>query len=249
MIFVTGDAHGSPIAQLSYTRNPRMKNLTEDDFVIFLGDFGVLWTNKPNANEKYVLNWLDSKPWTSLVIGGNHENWDRLSSLETVEMFGVTLGKISEKVFFIPNGTILNIDGKSLFCMGGGLSIDKDWRLAIMAQHPDNDPIWWEAEIPSKEQMDFATRNLASVDYKVDYILTHAIPMEALKIYEYQYGQSYKLVDPMANFLQFIANQTKRKGWFCGHMHVDQMLGSVRCCYKDAINIESCDNLFEIAQD
>ena len=77
MIFVTGDTHGEhDIHKLNTIGFPEQKGLTRDDYVIICGDFGVVWND--DACDRYWLEWLENKPWTTLWIDGNHENFDLL---------------------------------------------------------------------------------------------------------------------------------------------------------------------------
>ena len=48
-LFVTGDKHGEiEIRDLSLRRFPAGNALTKEDFVVILGDFGLLWSNPPS---------------------------------------------------------------------------------------------------------------------------------------------------------------------------------------------------------
>ena len=54
--------------------------MTKNDVVIICGDFGGIWdTDKNSAFEGHWLKWLDEKPFTTLFIDGNHENFDIIS--------------------------------------------------------------------------------------------------------------------------------------------------------------------------
>ena len=68
--WVTGDIHGDP-RRFSVDSFPEQKEMTRDDFVIILGDFGLVWSN--SKEEKYWLDWLNDKPFTTLFVDGNHE--------------------------------------------------------------------------------------------------------------------------------------------------------------------------------
>ena len=85
MIFITGDLHGDyDIHKLSSKCFTVQRELTRSDYVIICGDFGLLWDN--SDEEKYWLKWLDEKPWTTLWIDGNHENYDMLSAFPITEI-------------------------------------------------------------------------------------------------------------------------------------------------------------------
>lgn len=60
MIWVTGDTHGDWIHRLNMDSFPfpEQKDMTKDDYVIILGDFGI-WSN--NNQQKYNLKWLEEK--------------------------------------------------------------------------------------------------------------------------------------------------------------------------------------------
>ena len=95
-IFVTGDTHGARIGnsitdgfmpRLNTLNFPIQKELTKEDYVIICGDFGGIWdTNrsafKESSAEKWALDWLESKSFTTLVVLGNHENYDRIMGIK-----------------------------------------------------------------------------------------------------------------------------------------------------------------------
>lgn len=45
MIYVTGDIHGNP-RRFNTDNFPEQKEMTKDDYVIILGDFGLVWSNQ-----------------------------------------------------------------------------------------------------------------------------------------------------------------------------------------------------------
>ena len=62
MIYVTGDTHADWLTRLSFRAFPEGRELTKKDFVLVLGDFGI-WDN--SRREKYNLDWLEDRPWTT----------------------------------------------------------------------------------------------------------------------------------------------------------------------------------------
>ena len=42
MIYITGDTHGE-VRRLGMDSFPEQKEMTKDDYVIILGDFGLVW--------------------------------------------------------------------------------------------------------------------------------------------------------------------------------------------------------------
>ena len=90
MIWVTGDIHGDP-SRLSSRSFDEQEFFEKQDeiFLIILGDFGLVWNReKENSHEKWWLNWLEDKPFTTLFIDGNHENYDRLDKYPVSEWNG-----------------------------------------------------------------------------------------------------------------------------------------------------------------
>ncbi len=84
-IFITGDTHGD------FTRFKKdifyeQAELTKEDCVIITGDFGGIWDG--SANERYWLDWLEKKPFTTLFVSGNHENYDLLAEYPVEEWCG-----------------------------------------------------------------------------------------------------------------------------------------------------------------
>ena len=87
MIYITGDCHRE-FGRFSTKNFPEQNEMTKDDFVIICGDFGGIWDKEESKEEKYYLDWLNNKPFTTLFIDGNHENYDRLCSYSVVEWHG-----------------------------------------------------------------------------------------------------------------------------------------------------------------
>lgn len=72
MIYITGDIHGDP-TRFSKEAFPEQDTMTKEDYVIICGDFGLVWDKEESKNERYWLNWLQNKPFTTLFVDGNHE--------------------------------------------------------------------------------------------------------------------------------------------------------------------------------
>ena len=89
MIYITGDIHRE---QDIHKINPREftvgDTLTENDYVIICGDFGCVWDGSTGDN--FWLKWLDSLPWNTLFIDGNHENFDVLNNDPAITGFEIT---------------------------------------------------------------------------------------------------------------------------------------------------------------
>ena len=228
MILIIGDTHGTrdnfDNVALSYP------NLTKDDCVIVTGDFGFIW----GVNEYHIkdddkwLDFLEEKPWTTLFIDGNHENHIRLGEYPIKEWHGGRVHKIRESIFHLMRGEVFEIEGKTFFCFGGAESIDKQYRIPYQS--------WWPQEIPSYEEYNNAISNLEKINYRLNYIVTHAMP----DIYVRElYGSQYVGGDKTAYMLNDFLLQCVYDKWYCGHYHLDvKMRDNFQICYKQIYEIK-----------
>lgn len=131
------DVHGRVLEELSYTKNPEMRELDEGDILVLLGDVGVMW---PGAEKegKYQLNWLNEKPFRTILIRGNHDNepwWESCPPAQKTDNIkvlhgdlrqAVVDGEVFEKIFLVTSTADLEICGKRCLCIGGANSTDAD---------------------------------------------------------------------------------------------------------------------------
>ena len=118
MIYITGDIHASvDIGKLSTKRFPQQKTLSKEDYLIICGDFGLVWDN--SNTDLYWRNWLAGKPFTTLWVDGNHENFDRLYNYPVEEWNGGKVHKIRPSVIHLMRGQIYQIEEKKIFTFGG----------------------------------------------------------------------------------------------------------------------------------
>ena len=78
MIYLTGDTH-SDFARFSTDKFQIQKEMTKNDYVIICGDFGGVWNYLVESTyEKYWLNWLNEKNFTTLFVDGNLEELNHM---------------------------------------------------------------------------------------------------------------------------------------------------------------------------
>ena len=210
MIFVTGDTHGD-FSKFTSRNFPEGKNLTKDDYVIIAGDFGGIWdVNLSSKHEQYQLDWLENKPWTTLFIDGNHENFDRLNAFQVIKRFNGPVGLVRNCIYHLKRGEIYILNNKSFFVFGGSRSEDKESRTEFMS--------WWSQEQPNYHEFAKGFQNLDKYDNKVDYIITHTAPDLMRQKFGLVYGNKpYDLPD----YFDQLFNKVDFKRWFCGHFHFD----------------------------
>lgn len=227
MIYVTGDIHGDP-RRFSSDIFPEGKSLTKEDYVIILGDFGLVWGIEETPQEKYWLNWLNDKPWTTLFIDGNHENYDRLATYPVEEWNGGKVQKIRPSVIHLMRGQIFDLQGYSFFVIGGASSHDiddgileigdpriKDWSKDRFKMFRINHLSWWKEELPSSAELEEGLKNLKEHHYKVDYILSHCTSVGV------QLDMGFYDHDILNEYLEAVMGEVNYRMAYFGHYHKD----------------------------
>ena len=256
MIYLTGDTHGD-FRRFGTRIFPEQKQMTKDDFVIILGDFGGVWSTDPEDRmEKYWLDWLDrEKPFTTLFIDGNHENYDRLYSYPVREWKGGKVHEIRPSVLHLMRGQIFHLCGKTFFTFGGASCHDIEdgifeaddpelkhiHRMAAKGytEYQDlryriNHVSWWEQELPSKEEYKECALNLRKAGFDVDFILTHCLPTSLHLLI----GEGRYEADALTDYLEQIRTLTSYKCWFCGHYHREHNITeSEKILYNQIIRV------------
>ena len=205
--YITGDTHGG-FQRLGMKYFPEQKKMNREDMVIIAGDFGGLWGGTPA--EKYWLDWLEDKPFTTAFLDGNHENFAH--------------------VLHLMRGQVFDIEGYTFFTMGGASSHDiqdgildpeepgfeeRYWRMRrARAMFRVKGVSWWTEELHSDEEYEEARKNLDAHDWAVDYILTHCAPTSITqKIFPDTQA------DRLTDFLEDIKNRARYHYWLFGHLH------------------------------
>ena len=98
MIYITGDCHGE-FRRFNTRIFPEQNGMTKDDYVIICGDFGGVWNKDEESKmETHNLDWLEGKPFTTLFVSGNHENFDRLNKYPVEKWHGGKIQRIRPSV-------------------------------------------------------------------------------------------------------------------------------------------------------
>ena len=231
VIYVTGDCHQN-FERFNNSIFPEQNEMTKDDYVIILGDFGGVWNKDKESNEETMLmDWLDCKTYKTLFIDGNHENFDRLYAYPVEEWHGGKVHMIRPSVIHLMRGQVFDIDGASFFAFGGASSHDIDGGI-LEPDDPDfkkkrkelnkgilpyriNHISWWKEELPSQEEMDEGRRNLLNHENSVDFIITHCCSSSTQALL----GRGFYTTDIETKYLEEIKQTVKYKKWFFGHYH------------------------------
>jgi hypothetical protein len=108
-------------------------------------------------------------------------------------------------------GEIFTIDGLKFFAFGGGVSIDRAYRIEFKS--------WWSQEIPNYSEIENGFVNLEKNNNTVDYVLTHSAPSNiSLEVVESHHCET----DQVTRMLDEFEKVIKYKKWFFGHHHIDK---------------------------
>jgi uncharacterized alkaline shock family protein YloU len=138
-IYVTGDCHGSYI-KFAKRQFRLQEELTREDVVIVCGDFGI-WDD--DQSERFNLDELSRRSFTTLFVDGNHDNFDRLCTEEyfkymrgediagadqgefpLVDMYGGKVQKIRDGVYHLLRRESMGKGVKIQFHEDDTISID-----------------------------------------------------------------------------------------------------------------------------
>lgn len=244
MIWVTGDTHGDWISRLCIDAFPEQKEMTKDDYVIICGDFG-FW--RDTKSQRWCLKWLDEKPFTTLFVDGNHENYDVLDDYPVSEWHGGKIHFIKPSVIHLMRGQIFNIEHKTFFTFGGARSHDirdgileiddpriKPWRKDPDKEYRINHISWWEREMPNEEEMAEGRENLELAGNKVDFIITHCTASSTQALLSHGLYEPNKLT----KYLESIKSGIDYKYWFFGHYHQNKnVTANDICLYEQIVRI------------
>lgn len=251
-IWITGDTHGD-VSRLNSVHFPEQSEMTKDDVVIICGDFGLIWDYKgENKEEKFWLDWLNEKPFTTVFIDGNHECFPRLEALPTKMWCGAPVGVARDSVLHLKRGYVYDIHGIKTFAFGGASSHDtldgivnlngqdanwketaKTWVKEGKRYFRINQVSWWKEEI----EQDMAVyqrglQNLAAVNNEVDLIITHCCSNDTCKLI----GVEDR--DRMTDYLQKIQDTVSYNLWFFGHHHLNRSITDKQICiYKQVLHV------------
>ena len=99
MIYITGDCH-QDFERFNIDVFPEQKEMTKDDCVIICGDFGGVWNrNEESSREAKLMDWLENRPFTTLFVDGNHENFDRLMLIRSKNGTGARFIRYGRPLF------------------------------------------------------------------------------------------------------------------------------------------------------
>ena len=206
MILLLGDIHGD---YKTLERAIDLAHKSDAKAIIQVGDFG-LFSGYGMANESHFRKVLTTSKVPVYFIDGNHDDCDRW--LEYTEVTEVLTGS---NLFYVPRGTVMELDGRTVAFMGGAASIDKAWRLQDGAH-------WTEKENISPQEVLNLYNNANGK--KIDLFITHCPPHSVI---EENFDNRAKLffevgldwTDPNQLAIEVMWHKLGTPMIYSGHMH------------------------------
>jgi len=203
-IMVVGDIHGrfEKLNQVVDYHHPNM--------VISVGDFGYFprWHGDQYYTESGVLKTIDQYSiFTNDVpiywCDGNHEDFDALKSLnidKSPYLMEDFYKKCGSYVYYMKRGSVLTLkDGRNVMFMGGGYSIDRNFRVKGIS--------YWDEEMITEKDIE----NLP--DIKIDIVISHTAPID------FNFPSGKGIPDKSRDLLQYVFEKYHPKFWYFGHFH------------------------------
>lgn len=240
LIWATGDIHGDAKRFSTYAF-PEQKEMTKDDVVLQLGDFGLIWDWRGNDSEEYWLNWLEDKNFTLCFCDGNHENFDRLYKYPVKEWNGGKVHEIRPHILHLMRGEVFDVQDKKIFVMGGASSHDIQDGILDPAEYKGDYEFykaykkkedrgeymyrikgrsWWDQELPTEEEMQNGLNNLEKCGNKVDFMITHSPSASGIALL----GNGFYKQDKLTKYLEKIKQENDIGVHIAAHMHVNRKL-------------------------
>lgn len=209
-----GDIHG----ELNYLVNVILKaqNKISESDIIICGDFGVGFGGPNSLDVLYdkVKKTLEENDLNIYAIRGNHDDPAYFDGTHTYD-----------RLKLLKDHEVVEICGKKIYPIGGGISVDIDFPDAIKGRSRreynnylislgSSKRVWWPDEEISKKTSD--------LPIKVDVIVSHEAPLSfdppLIRESQVQY-ETYKKILDDRNYLDFVLREVRSSWWFYGHYH------------------------------
>lgn len=222
MVYITGDLHGDR----ERFKEPQFKKLKRGDTLIVCGDFGFLWTG--SAEEEKILTKLSKSKYNLCFIDGTHENFGLLNKREVSEWHGGKVHHLGGNLYHLMRGQIFDLEGLSIFTMGGGESPDLELRI--------QNNTWFREESPSQQELLEGAENIEKHGNRVDVIVTHEPSARIKDFLQLKSGRKTRLT-VLNSYLEELADSCEYSKWFFGSLHTDKHISSANIAvFRDVLN-------------
>jgi 3-oxoacid CoA-transferase subunit A len=210
---LTGDTHGN-FRRLVEFQNEYKIARAMDLVVTVLGDFCANYFGDERDN--HAKDYLSKNTkYTIFVVHGNHERNPEYMGIKEKTWKGGTVFYEEEypNILYAKDGEIYDFDGKKVIVLGGAYSVDKDYRLMMGYR-------WVADEQMSEDVRIRCEDNLRRAGWKVDYVLSHTVPLSVEPTEFFISGIDQSTVDKTTEtWMEEIRKKLDYKQWFAGHYH------------------------------
>lgn len=219
MILFTGDTHGQTLRVVSAIRRHK---LGSNDAVVILGDVGMNYYGNDHGDRDRKRK-LNREGVPILCIHGNHER--RPATIDTYKIKEWNGGKVYVEeefpnLLFAMDGEVYDLEGNKAIAIGGAYSVDKFYRLS-RGLH------WFPDEQPDEATKARVEAKLEALGWEIDIVMSHTCPKRFVPIEAFLPGLDQSTVDSSTEeWLDTIAARLKYKRWYCGHWHIDKIVGN-----------------------
>lgn len=246
--YITGDKHSRFDRLIAFCKENRLRR---KDVIIILGDSGFNYYGDERDHE--LKSKLNRVGVTLFCLYGNKEKRP-----ETIPTYGIRTfcgGTVYYEpkypnLFFAKDGEVYNFNGKEFMTIGGAHSVDK--RRCLEEGLP-----YWADEMPSEQIKASVEANLKKRQNRIYGLLTHTCPISCLPTEMFvsthrATAQNQKMsarkkkamqkkqfpidVDRSTErWLELLKEKVAVTEWYCGHYHVDKVLGKVHMMHHDIL--------------
>lgn len=224
MIYLTGDTHGDFQRIAHFCARMHTK---PSDIMIILGDAGINFHGGWRDLRKK--EFISALPITLFCIHGNHEKRPAtIPSYAEQEWHGgiVYVEEQFPSILFAKDGEVYDLNGLRAIVIGGAYSID--WMLRIPGRS------WWSDEQPSPEIKARVEAKLQQLDWKVDVVLSHTVPLKYEPVEVFLPGIDQRKVDKSTEqWLDRIEDRLQYGKWYAGHYHTSKHIDSMQLLFTD----------------
>lgn len=202
MILLLGDIHGNAGILNKAIEISKESNAVA---IIQLGDFGML-----NDNEAWFRQNISNAHIPIYFIDGNHDDCTRWNAYDEVTRIWD-----DHELYYVPRGSVMELDGRTIAFMGGAGSIDKKMRL-------ESGMHWDKNENISPTQVERLYRN--TLGKKIDMFLTHCPPNSVIEknfdpTQKLWFGVGVDWTDPNQDIIEDAWDKLNYPPVYSGHMH------------------------------
>lgn len=231
MVFLTGDTHREFDRIFEFCEE---YDTTPEDIIVILGDAGINYFLDSRDDElKEELSEINA---TLFLVHGNHEERPyNIRNYEEMTWHGGVVYYEEEypNLLFAMDGEVYDFNGKKAMVIGGAYSIDKYYRLS-------NGIKWFESEQPDDYIKTYVETQLDKIDWRVDYVFSHTVPLSYRPTEVFLPNKNEKLVDTSTEeWLDKIEKKLSYERWFAGHYHIDWSMDRIQILFENCIELNT----------